>query len=1402
MSDGEILPEGPAEPVPVRRRNWFVRLARWLFGGVLVLLLLLAVAIAWLHTGSGRQFIVDRLSRVAPASGLRIEVGRIEGSVLWSSTLYDVKFRDANGTLFLQVPEVDLNWRPHRFLFSGLDVRHLVLHRGTLYAVPKLLPGDPDAPILPNFNIRVDRFVIDDLKVSKGLLGDERTVDFRARADIRNGRVLLDSDGELGGGDKFKLLVDAEPDGNRFDLDLDYRAPAGGLLATMVGAEEDVRARIVGDGTWTAWTGAFVVNHGGDIITALRIHNHSGRYKVVGQARPGGFVTGLPAAALGEVVSLAAVGTLENSVLDGSVALRGKGVSIDGEGGIDLGENEFNQLKVSAALLDSQLFGPGLTLDDATAVATFDGPFRPLASPLELRVGKMDVGGTVFTGLVQNGIVAYDGTRWLLPLDASVQRITSGNAMIDPRLVNGTLRGTVTLAGSDLRSDNLALRFPGLTADLTLRGDIARGGYALAGPVEARGITLQNLGTIDAGAQIRFSICKGVPWRLAANFTGRMPRVTNATLANIAGTNIRFSGGVQLGAGRPIDFDRTTLTASKLTLTLDGRVEAGRTTLAGSGRHVEYGPFTVEARLEGDGPHATLVFASPFPPAGLKDVRVALSPTPNGFRIETDGQSTLGAFDGLLNLTMPARGPTQIGIEHFTVAQTTLAGTLALGSGGVSGDLTLMGGGLDGTLALAPREGGQGFDVNLAANNATFSGATPISINQASIQASGVIGGGGWTVNGNVRAAGVSYGTLFIGRLGARAEIVNGQGQFDAAITGRRDRRFDLQMTGTVSPERIMVAARGNYAGRDIVMPRRAVLIASRDGGWDLQQTQLSFGRGFAIVEGHFGGTEPMHGRLAVADMPLSVIDLAGTELGLGGTASGIIDFGSGPNGVPTGEMRVMVDNLTRSGLVMSSRPIDLALVARLSPTLMQARAVVKEDGVVRGRLQGRIANLPETGSLNERLYNGDLFAQLRYDGPADALWRLSTIELLDLTGRIQVAADVTGSLGNPLLRGSLAGDDLRIQVAMTGSDIRNVRARGRFSGPRLQLTSFSGTAPNGGAVSGSGYVDLARISASRGPQIDVRLAMRRAEVVNLPNMGATITGPMRIVSSGVGGTIAGRLSVEEARWAFGAAESTERLPNITTREINFPPDRRAPTGPAAPWRFLIDVNAPGGIEVDSMGLDSEWSANIQLRGTTEDPRIGGVARVVPRQGFYSFAGNRFELTRGVIDFDVNGPIDPLIDIVAETNVDNLSVTVTIKGNASRPEIAFNSVPALPEEELLSRLLFGDSITNLSATDALQLGAAIASLQGGGGMDPINQLRKSIGLDRLRIVAADPAMNRGTAIALGKNIGRRFYGEIVTDGQGYNATSLEFRLTNWLSLLATINTIGRGSIAGVVSHDY
>ena len=239
---------------------------------------------------------------------------------------------------------------------------------------------------------------------------------------------------------------------------------------------------------------------------------------------------------------------------------------------------------------------------------------------------------------------------------------------------------------------------------------------------------------------------------------------------------------------------------------------------------------------------------------------------------------------------------------------------------------------------------------------------------------------------------------------------------------------------------------------------------------------------------------------------------------------------------------------------------------------------------------------------------------------------------------------------------------------------------------------------------------------------------------------------------------------------------------------------------PRDPWRLDLDARITDGFVVQGLGLNSTWSGNLKIGGEPTNPKISGRLNLV--RGDYEFAGREFDIERGIINFDGSVPANPSLDIAANANTQGLNATIRVTGNAEKPEIGFSSIPALPEDELLSRLLFGTSITSLSAPEALQLASAVAALNSGAGLDPINAVRRAAGLDRLRILPADPQTGAGTAIAAGKYLTRRVYAEIISDGQGYSATRVEFQVTRWLSLLSSISTIGRQSANVRVSKDY
>jgi len=369
------------------------------------------------------------------------------------------------------------------------------------------------------------------------------------------------------------------------------------------------------------------------------------------------------------------------------------------------------------------------------------------------------------------------------------------------------------------------------------------------------------------------------------------------------------------------------------------------------------------------------------------------------------------------------------------------------------------------------------------------------------------------------------------------------------------------------------------------------------------------------------------------------------------------------------------------------------------------------------------------------------------------------------------------------------------------GTVVENIALDSRFTESRLDLTSFAGTVGKDGKVSGNGSIDL---SSERNFPLNISLNLNNAQVLNRDDLRATLTGPLTIRSSADGARISGKLTVERSRLRIGKP-AVEDVPVLDVREVNAELLGRRVKHDAAPTKWSLDValSAPGRLEVTGMGIESEWRGDVRVAGAATAPQLIGRVQVV--RGDYEFAGKRFELTRGDLRFAGGYPPDPVIDVVAENTSSGFTAQLAITGTAQRPDIKFSSVPALPEDEVLSRVLFGASITSLSAPEAIQLAGALASLRSNGkgtALNPINLVRKTLHIDRLRILPANATLNRKTSVAAGQYIGRRVYVELATDAQGYTASNIEVSLTRALSVLSEVATQGGTSVNLRWKRDY
>ena len=1382
----------PVSQTIIVRKHWSRRLLNELLALVLALLLLLVGGLILLDTAPGHRWLVDRIAGLETATGLKIEIGRIEGSVFGNSHLKNVRVSDQKG-VFLTSPDILLDWSPGAWIGNRLHIDRVAADKVTLSRLPALKPTGRTGPILPGFDIHIGRLEVKRLELGSAVTGRPQVGALAGSADVRRGRALIRLDVAVKNMDRLHVAIDAEPDRDTFDIEAHARSPENGLLPALFGSKRPLLLDVHGDGRWTHWRGKATMRLSDRPVAALDLAVDSGRYSLSGKLAPAPFLKGRLQRLSSPVIAVKGSGTFNNRLLDGELRLSSPSIRAVARGAVDLGGNAYRQLRMGVDLLQPNALFGNMRGKNVRLVWTLDGDFGRANYAYRLTSPQVQFDNTGFIDVRAEG--RGTGSPWPMrvPMRLQARAVTGVGDVAGAILANVRLEGMLSVTDKLVRGDNLKLTSNKLNGKVSLMINLVDGKFDIVISGGLARYLIPGIGIVDVKSDLHVVPGPDHHTRVVGKAEAWVRRLDNGFFADLTGGLPHITTDLERGGDGILHFTNLQLFSPKLRLSGSGIRRRDKTFhIEASGRQAKYGPvkMILDGRIER--PHVDLLLPSPNQAMGISDMRLSLEPRDYGYDYRANGGSKLGPFTSAGRILLPHGGRATISIAALNVAGSVAHGDLRSDPGGFTGQLAVSGG-LGGTLGFRPVNGSQLIEAHLTATDAHFAGSPAIAIRAGKLDGTILLEENRTSLDGTFVARGMAYGAIDIARLTASAKLVNGSGQVRAAIAGRKGRAFDLVGVADVSPDRISVTGRGEVDRRALILDSAAVLTRAGDG-WQVAPTRVRFGGGRATLSGRTGSSPEIHADLQ--GMPLQLLDIGWANLGLSGIATGKLDYRwHGTNGAPSGRADLRVRGLARAGLVLSSKPIDVGLAAVLDGGKAAMRAVAVSDGKTIGRAQARFAPIG-SGPIIAELANAPMMMQVRYAGPADTLWRLSGVEIIDLSGPVAIGADINGRLIDPQIRGSIRAVNARIESAVTGMVVQKLNASGRFGGSRLVLDQIAGQTPAGGTIAGAGSVDF---SGGR-PQLDLKFNVVNAQLLDRDDIAATVTGPLAIRSDGRGGRISGQLKLDKGRFTLGKASAASAVPTLAVRHVGRDVDDVIEIADLAPWTLDLKV-AGGDLTVRGLGIDSRWTTDLAIGGNVSAPRFTGRADLI--RGNYEFAGRGFRLDKGIIRFRGESPPDPLLDIHAEAQVQGLDAAVTVRGTGLRPEIAFTSVPQLPQDELLSRILFGTSITNLSPADAVQLASAIAALQSGNGsLDPINAIRRAIGLDRLRILPADVATGQKTAISAGKYLGRKLYVEVITDGQGYSATRIEYQVTKWLSVLSSISTIGRTSANVRVSKDY
>ena len=191
---------------------------------------------------------------------------------------------------------------------------------------------------------------------------------------------------------------------------------------------------------------------------------------------------------------------------------------------------------------------------------------------------------------------------------------------------------------------------------------------------------------------------------------------------------------------------------------------------------------------------------------------------------------------------------------------------------------------------------------------------------------------------------------------------------------------------------------------------------------------------------------------------------------------------------------------------------------------------------------------------------------------------------------------------------------------------------------------------------------------------------------------------------------VKGTFSVDEATCDLSAMNLGVKT--LDYKDANTPAEETEPTKRSKAKRDVtvdLSFHCDRNLQVVARVLRSTWSGDVTYRLSKGVQSLTGGLNIW--KGNLDLLGIRFDFSGGNITLTDTFPPNPNLEIEAVTQRHGIEATVGLTGPVSDPQLEFRSHPSMHEDEILSHLLFGKSLSEISAGQVLLLAAELQKLR-------------------------------------------------------------------------------------------
>jgi len=376
--------------------------------------------------------------------------------------------------------------------------------------------------------------------------------------------------------------------------------------------------------------------------------------------------------------------------------------------------------------------------------------------------------------------------------------------------------------------------------------------------------------------------------------------------------------------------------------------------------------------------------------------------------------------------------------------------------------------------------------------------------------------------------------------------------------------------------------------------------------------------------------------------------------------------------------------------------------------------------------LRGTDTNLQIAGSVQ---FAGRRTLGLRLNGALDLRLLSGYVPDLDARGPAQINASFEGTLDRPRITGRVHIENASARVADFPTGLNAIQGDMVFDATRLYFENASAES-GGGTLHLSGNVNYAESPL----RYDISVRSGHVRIRYPEGMSWLAGGTLRLTGTPTAAVLSGRVLIERVILTQGLQVAGML---VSVKEGISGPSTSSPF--LRNLQFDVEALSAPDARMEWPGAELQADANLRVRGTWEHPILLGHIHIL--SGNLYFAGNRYRVSRGDLNFSNPFRLDPILNVEATTTIQQYEITLNFNGPASKLTLAYRSDPPLPTNDIVTLLALGQTTseattrsggTSQSGTAGASaiLSEAISSQLGG-------RLERLFGITRFRV---DPGL--------------------------------------------------------------